>query len=128
MVIIYTGEGKGKTTAALGLALRALGYKKKILIVQFGKNSFSGDYRPLYFFTVYNLQIVGIFGRVDIVNGYFLYSVRYATMLHATLVVHVVNLLRKAVWREKGGDHLYWFNYLLIRSFNKDPSILSISS
>ena len=43
MVIVYTGEGKGKTTAALGLALRAAGYKKKILIVQFGKAWFSGE-------------------------------------------------------------------------------------
>lgn len=43
LVIVYTGEGKGKTTAALGLALRAAGYKKKILIVQFGKAWFSGE-------------------------------------------------------------------------------------
>ena len=43
LVIIYTGEGKGKTTAALGLALRAAGYKKKILIVQFGKQWFTGE-------------------------------------------------------------------------------------
>lgn len=37
LVIAYTGEGKGKTTAALGLAFRALGYNKKIKIVQFIK-------------------------------------------------------------------------------------------
>ncbi|MBU1031686.1 cob(I)yrinic acid a,c-diamide adenosyltransferase [Patescibacteria group bacterium] len=43
LVIVYTGEGKGKTTAALGLAVRAAGYNKKILIVQFGKNTFSGE-------------------------------------------------------------------------------------
>lgn len=43
LVIVYTGEGKGKTTAALGLALRAAGYKKKVLIVQFGKAWFSGE-------------------------------------------------------------------------------------
>lgn len=43
MVIIYTGEGKGKTTAALGLVLRAVGYKKKCLIVQFGKKCFTGE-------------------------------------------------------------------------------------
>ncbi|OGE32303.1 cob(I)yrinic acid a,c-diamide adenosyltransferase [Candidatus Daviesbacteria bacterium RIFCSPLOWO2_02_FULL_41_8] len=43
LVIIYTGEGKGKTTAALGLVLRAVGYKKKCLIVQFGKMWFTGE-------------------------------------------------------------------------------------
>ncbi len=43
LVIVYTGEGKGKTTAALGLVLRAVGYKKKVLIVQFGKIWFTGE-------------------------------------------------------------------------------------
>lgn len=43
LVIIYTGEGKGKTTAALGLVLRAVGYKKKCLMVQFGKAWFTGE-------------------------------------------------------------------------------------
>ncbi|MBU1000259.1 cob(I)yrinic acid a,c-diamide adenosyltransferase [Patescibacteria group bacterium] len=43
LVIVYTGEGKGKTTAALGLVLRAVGYKKKCLIVQFGKACFTGE-------------------------------------------------------------------------------------
>ncbi len=43
LVIVYTGLGKGKTTAALGLVLRAVGYKKKCLIVQFGKAWFTGE-------------------------------------------------------------------------------------
>ncbi|EKD85156.1 MAG: hypothetical protein ACD_38C00075G0008 [uncultured bacterium] len=43
LVIVYTGEGKGKTTAALGLVLRAVGYKRKCLIVQFGKMWFTGE-------------------------------------------------------------------------------------
>lgn len=43
LVILYTGEGKGKTTAALGLVLRASGYNKKCLIVQFGKIWFTGE-------------------------------------------------------------------------------------
>ena len=43
LVILYTGEGKGKTTAALGLVLRAVGYKRKCLIVQFGKIWFTGE-------------------------------------------------------------------------------------
>lgn len=39
MVIVYTGNGKGKTTAALGMALRAVGYGKKICMIQFIKGS-----------------------------------------------------------------------------------------
>ena len=39
LVIVYTGNGKGKTTAALGLALRAIGYNHKICMIQFIKGS-----------------------------------------------------------------------------------------
>lgn len=34
---VYTGEGKGKTTAALGLTIRALGRDKKVVIIYFDK-------------------------------------------------------------------------------------------
>lgn len=37
MLQIYTGNGKGKTTAAIGLAMRALGAGKKVYIMQFMK-------------------------------------------------------------------------------------------
>jgi len=37
MVHVYTGDGKGKTTVALGLALRALGWGLKVTMVQFIK-------------------------------------------------------------------------------------------
>ena len=39
LVIVYTGGGKGKTTAALGMALRAVGHNQKICIIQFIKGS-----------------------------------------------------------------------------------------
>lgn len=35
---VYTGDGKGKTTAAIGLAIRALGAGKKVLLLQFMKS------------------------------------------------------------------------------------------
>ena len=42
---IYTGDGKGKTTASLGLAMRALGRNWKVLIVMFTKGG--NDYGEL---------------------------------------------------------------------------------
>ncbi|MEE8300198.1 MAG: cob(I)yrinic acid a,c-diamide adenosyltransferase, partial [Desulfatiglandales bacterium] len=37
LVQIYTGDGKGKTTAALGLAIRAAGHNFKVAIIHFMK-------------------------------------------------------------------------------------------
>jgi cob(I)alamin adenosyltransferase len=38
LIYIITGDGKGKTTAAMGLALRAAGHNQKVLIIQFIKD------------------------------------------------------------------------------------------
>lgn len=44
---MYYGDGKGKTTAALGLSLRAAGCGKKVVIVQFLKDWNSGELNSL---------------------------------------------------------------------------------
>ncbi|MBU1863309.1 MAG: cob(I)yrinic acid a,c-diamide adenosyltransferase [Candidatus Omnitrophica bacterium] len=59
LTICYTGNGKGKTTAALGLGLRALGGGKRVLIVQFMKNAPYGEHAILKKIPRLTLKIFG---------------------------------------------------------------------
>ncbi len=47
MLMIFTGNGKGKTTAALGQALRKLGWGEKVLLIQFLKGQEYGEIKAL---------------------------------------------------------------------------------
>ncbi len=51
LIIVFTGLGKGKTTAALGIALRTLGHKKNVAIIQFIKGGWvPGEAKALNLF------------------------------------------------------------------------------
>src|SRR4030042_2058085 len=58
---IYTGNGKGKTTAALGLALRAVGAGMKVFIAQFMKGRDSSEFRSLL--NIKESVVIKQFGR-----------------------------------------------------------------
>ncbi|MBP6927310.1 MAG: cob(I)yrinic acid a,c-diamide adenosyltransferase [Caldisericales bacterium] len=62
---VYTGCGKGKTTCAFGLAMRARGHKKSVLFVQFMKGS--EDYGELESSRVLGIKVLQ-FGRPSFVD------------------------------------------------------------
>lgn len=47
LIHIYCGDGKGKTTACIGLAMRCAGRGNKVLLVQFLKSRLSGELKSL---------------------------------------------------------------------------------
>ncbi len=64
---VYTGDGKGKTTAALGLAVRAAGAGMKVLIAQFMK---SGEYSEIHALKKFGDAVtVRQYGRKNFIHG-----------------------------------------------------------
>jgi cob(I)alamin adenosyltransferase len=64
---LYTGSGKGKTTAAIGLALRAAGAGLRVYFAQFAKGTDTGEFRILSKLT--NLITIKQFGARSFIKG-----------------------------------------------------------
>lgn len=65
LVHLYCGDGKGKTTAAVGLAVRASGAGKRVVFTQFFKDGSSSEVRQLK-----RLEHIQVF-HADTVKGFF---------------------------------------------------------
>jgi len=66
MIQIYTGNGKGKTTAALGAALRAVGNGLKVIMIQFMKGQITyGELEAARLLSNFTIEQ---YGRPDFVN------------------------------------------------------------
>ncbi|TET59693.1 MAG: cob(I)yrinic acid a,c-diamide adenosyltransferase [Candidatus Stahlbacteria bacterium] len=66
MIQIYTGNGKGKTTAALGLGLRAVGHGLKVIMIQFMKGEINyGELEAVKYLPDFKIEQ---YGRPDFVN------------------------------------------------------------
>jgi cob(I)alamin adenosyltransferase len=66
MIQIYTGNGKGKTTASLGLIVRALGREKRVCLIQFMKKNF--EYGEIKFLSKQNGLDIFQFGTDKLVD------------------------------------------------------------
>jgi cob(I)alamin adenosyltransferase len=95
LVIVYTGEGKGKTTAALGLVLRAAGYKRKVLIIQFGKVWFTGELEGVKLLKPHVKIVQGGLGFVK------LFDDNYKFKEHVEAAQETYDLLYKEVISDK---------------------------
>ncbi len=95
LIHFYYGSGKGKTTAAMGLALRASGSGKKVMIVQFLKNRNSCEVKQLE--ALENITVL----RGQASDAF---SIRMtAEEKHLTAKIHNENL-KKAVSSARSGE------------------------
>lgn len=69
LIHVYTGDGKGKTTAAFGLAVRALGRGKRVAVIQFMKGEPSGEIIALTKIGDYKDKVsISFFGKKELVD------------------------------------------------------------
>lgn len=94
LVQVYTGDGKGKTTAAVGLALRAAGAGLKVGFFQFFKKPVSGELAVLK-----NIKNIHIYNLAPLHPGFQYFSAedlkRYKENFQRLWETKVVSIIRK---------------------------------
>jgi cob(I)alamin adenosyltransferase len=95
LVHFYYGDGKGKTTAALGLALRAAGCEKNVIIVQFLKDWKCGELQSLPFLP--NVRVL----RGKSSGGAFVHEMTDEEK-NETKIIHNKNLKTALEFQKKG--------------------------
>lgn len=92
---VYTGDGKGKSTAALGLAIRAFGAKRKVAIVYFDKGGQNYNERKVLEKLGIEYHVSGL-DRIDAVTKEFRFGVLPEDKKEAGRALEIVkNLFKK---------------------------------
>jgi cob(I)alamin adenosyltransferase len=68
LIYVFTGDGQGKTSASLGLALRSLGYGKNVVMIQFLKGRKTGEILIKKFLPNFEVYQFGRKGFIDLKN------------------------------------------------------------
>ena len=106
---IYCGDGKGKTSASLGLALRMAGRGGKVLITRFLKNNNSGELKSLS--QVLNIEIMPI-------EKTFGFYFEMTDEQKAEAKEYYSTLLRKTVEKSDGYDLVILDEIMAIYNYN----------
>lgn len=91
MIHVYYGDGKGKTTAATGLAVRAAGTGMKVYVVRFMKTDYSGEVNSLK-------QIENI--TVELVTKSFGFTFNMTEQQKKEAKAYYTEMLRNAIAKE----------------------------
>ena len=123
LIHIYCGDGKGKTTAAMGLAIRAAGREKKVFITQFLKSGKSGELVSLDKLKEYITFLPG-----KPVNK-FVWNMNdeeksEAKKEHTARFKEIVEIIKTKEYRKSGLKKLYIFLILQHLNFDSTNSYL----
>lgn len=97
MIQVYHGDGKGKTTASIGLAIRAMGAGRKVVFVQFLKGGETGE---LHIFEVLeNIKVIRNKKDLGFVSAMSQEEKKEVTQMHNENMKEAISLI-KSGWAD----------------------------